>query len=54
MGGQSNVYISKLFLVDKISTRGRWVVKKGIKSVCVVIEWPLTPADFFEGTSLLL
>ena len=42
MGGQANVYKNALVFVNKLSTRGGWVVKKGIKSVYVVIECPLT------------
>ena len=42
MGGQSDVYETKEVLLNKLSTRDGWVVKKGPKSDCVVMECPLT------------
>ena len=49
MGGQSYVYEFEYVLVNKLSTRGGWVVKKGQKSVYVVIECPLSNMIRKEG-----
>ena len=52
MGGHSNSYENKQVLVNKLSIRGGWMVKKGQQSVYVVIECPLMLIDEFSGFSV--